>query len=531
MVKNRSTLWYIALLVGWAFDILYWEKAPGISFFIHVSLALGALTFISWKEERRPARSSYLLVPLIVLFSFLTFTRQEPFTRALNHLLSLGLLALLVLSYQGGRWYAYTLSDYIVSGLRLALNMIGLPFKLILSNREAEADQAEEDEIESSGWKQIAPYLRGILIALPLITILAALLAEADPIFSRWLEDLIELLRLEKLPEYILRLVLISFWTTLAAGALLYALTRSQEEKLVGIDQPWPPRFLGATETTIILGAINILFFSFVSIQFRYFFGGEKNISLDGYTYSQYARQGFGELLAVAFFTLFIIMALSGIGKRETRRSRITFSVLTGFMTAFIGVILVSSLQRLTLYEAAYGFSRLRTYSHLCILWIGVLFLAVLILEITQNHRYFTLASLGAVAGFLLTMNIVNVDSLIVRQNIERLEVEEAALDTYFLHTLSEDATPALIEGWDDPHLSQTEQAEIAALLACRAYLLEENERKWASFTLPVYRAQKALGENSQIWEEIELLNDEYRNPYIEVGQKTFYCYPRYWLD
>ena len=233
----------------------------------------------------------------------------------------------------------------------------------------------------------------------------------------------------------------------------------------------------------------------------------------------------------MAFFTLFIIMALSGIGKRETKRSRTTFSVLTGFMTAFIGVILISSLQRLTLYEAAYGFSRLRTYSHLCILWIGVLFLAVLILEITQNHRYFTLASLGAVAGFLLTMNIVNVDALIVRQNIERLEVEEAALDTYFLHTLSDDAVPALVDGWNDPHLSDVERDEIAAVLACRSYTLGELDQKWPSFTLPVYRARKALAENKEIWEDIELLNDEYRNPYIEVGEKNFYCYQRFWLD
>ncbi len=133
------------------------------------------------------------------------------------------------------------------------------------------------------------------------------------------------------------------------AGGLLYALTKSDQEKLVGIDQPWPPRFLGFTETTIIMGAVNLLFFSFVSIQFRYFFGGEKNISLDGYTYSEYARKGFGELLAVAFFTLFIIMVLSGITRREEKKDRITFTALTAAMTVFIGVILVSSLQRLAL--------------------------------------------------------------------------------------------------------------------------------------------------------------------------------------
>ncbi len=523
MVKHRSTLWYAALAVGWAFDILYWKKPPGISFLIHVILLLGALALLSWKEGLKPARSSLYLVPLILAFSALGFLREEPFTRTLNHLLSLGFLGTLLLSYQGGRWYAYSLSDYLVGGFRLMINALSLPFQLISTREEVESGEEAESP---RGWKKILPYLRGILIALPLLAILAALLSEADPIFSKWLQDLIELLRLEKLPEYILRLALIAIWTFLAAGLLLYALTRSKHEKLVGQDKPWPPRFLGFTETAVILGAINLLFFSFVTIQFKYFFGGEKNIALDGYTYSQYARRGFGELLAVAFFTLFIIMVLSGITRRETRSSRVAFSALTGAMTAFIGVILVSSLQRLTLYESAYGFSRLRTYSHLCILWIGVLFLAILALEIAQRHRYFTLAALAAVTGFVLTMNAVNVDGTIVRRNIQRLQEEDDPLDTQYIHSLSNDAIPTLIDLVDDPYLSSSEREEIGALLACRERTLSEltGERPWQSFLVPTYRARVALEKNPGLWEGFTVQEDQYGVQYIEGGTKKFYC-------
>ena len=523
MVKNRSTLWVAALVVGWAFDILYWNKPPGISFLVHTILLLGALAVVSWKEGVRPNPTSLVLVPIILLFSALGFLREEPFTRILNQLLSLGFLGLLILSYLGGRWYAYTLSDYLVNGFRLFINTLGLPFKLMITEKE-EGGIPEGDQPRPSGWRRVAPYLRGVLIALPLIAILASLLGEADPIFARWMKDLIELLRLEKLPEYILRLVLIAFWTFLAAGLLLFALTRSKEEKLVGEDQPWPPRFLGYTETTIIMGAINVLFFSFVTIQFRYFFGGEKNIALDGYTYSEYARKGFGELLAVAFFTLFILMVLSGITQRESKRSRITFSVLSGAMTAFIGVILVSSLQRLALYESAYGFSRLRTYSHLCILWIGALFLAILGLEIAQKHRYFTLASLVAVAGFVLTMNAVNVDGLITRQNIQRLQENNAPLDTQYFNSLSNDAIPILIQLADDPFVSPQEKEEIGAVLACRDKRLEELDRKWQSFTLPTYLARKALAENPVLWEGFNFQEDQWGVQFIEVGTKKFYC-------
>jgi hypothetical protein len=517
MVKNRSTLWYTALVVGWSFDILYWKKPPGISFLIHVVLLIASLIFLSRQEEKPPHPKSTPLIGIILIFSALGFLRAEPFTRTLNHLLSLGFLGLFLLTFQGGRWIAYNMTDYIVGAFRLLINSIALPFTLI-----SQKEEVEESE-KRPWWKRAAPYLRGILIALPIVAVLGSLLSAADPIFAEWLQELIELLRLEKLPEYILRLFLISFWTFLVAGILLHALLKSQDESLIGVDKPWPPRFLGFTETKIIMGAVNLLFFSFVTIQFRYFFGGEKNITLDGYTYSEYARRGFGELLTVAFFTLFVIMVLSGITQREKMKDRTIFSILTGALTAFIGVILASSMQRLALYESAYGFTRLRTYSHLCMIWIGILFLAILLLEIFQKHRYFTLATVGAIAGFVLTMNAINIDGFITQRNIQRLADKKAALDTYHLKTLSNDAIPDLVQLAENPNLSIEEETKIKAILACRAFELEDTERKWQSFMLPDALANTALKLNSQLWKDVEL-EEEHNSWYVEIEDSRFYC-------
>jgi len=524
MLKNRSTLWYCALIVGWGFDILYWKKPLGISFAIHVLLLLGTLIFLSKKEGKTLSPKSLPLIGLALVFSFLGFLRAEPFTRTLNHLLSLGFLGLLILSYQGGRWMEYNLSDYIVGAFRLFTNAIGLPFKLITEAKEEKGDTEEGEKVKGAGWKKAAPYLRGILLALPIVAVLAALLSEADPIFSKWLGDLIELLRLEKLPEYILRLVLIGIWTFLLAGLMLYSLSKSQKEKLVGLDQPWPPRFLGSTETTIIMGAVNLLFFSFVSIQFKYFFGGEKNITLDGYTFSEYARRGFGELLAVAFFTLFIIMVLSSITIRKEKKNRVVFSALTGLMTAFIGVILLSSLQRLALYEAAYGFTRLRAYSHICVIWIGILFLAILVLEILGAHRYFTLASLAAVAGFVLTMNAVNVDAFIVKSNVQRLGNPDSILDTNLLKDLSMDSLPTLVKLADDPHITDQEKVEIGVVLACRADDIENNDSGWLSYMFPNTLASKSLQKNKTLWEDVSLKENEWGARYADLESGEFYC-------
>ena len=138
------------------------------------------------------------------------------------------------------------------------------------------------------------------------------------------------------------------------------------------------PPFLGFTEATVVLGAVNLLFISFVFIQFQYFFGGQTNISVEGYTYAEYARKGFGELVAVAFFSLLLFLRLSAVVKRENVIQRWTLSGLGLLLVALVGVMLYSAFQRLVLYEAAYGFTRLRAYTHVFMIWLGVL-LAILV--------------------------------------------------------------------------------------------------------------------------------------------------------
>ncbi|MFO8036551.1 MAG: DUF4173 domain-containing protein [Anaerolineales bacterium] len=530
MVKDKQALWLTALVVGWGFDLLYWQKPLGVSFAIHILLAVGALLFLAQREKQRPAALSFGLIGGVLLFSLLSFIRQEPFTHALNHLTSLGIGAVLLLSFRSGRWFRFSLVDYLVGGFKLLLNALILPINLISEKNEGEKqEQEEEGEVKSrpSFWKRALPYLRGVLLALPVLAVFAALFAAADPIFADRLQDLIEYLKLEKLPEYIARLVLIMIWTFLTAGLMLYALLKSEEEPLIGKGDTWPPRFLGFTETTIILGSVNLLFFSFVTIQLRYFFGGKKNISLQGYTYAEYARRGFGELLAAAFISLLLFMLLSSITRRETRRSKRIFTGLTISLTVFVGVILASSFQRLRLYEMAYGFTRLRTYAHVCILWIGVLFLSILVLEILHQWRYFTTAGLIAVLGFVITLNAINVDAFITRRNVSRA-ADEQPIDIDYLTGLSNDSVPQLIRLADSPRLTPSQQNELGASLACRAALLRDRPASWQGFLWSRYRAKKLLNQNRNLWRNYTTFreNDVW---YVLLEGEKEYCKPNIW--
>jgi len=514
MIKNKRYLWLAALVVGWGFDFFYWEKPLGISFFIHVALALTVLLFVARKQDLQPAKSSlWILIPLL-LFSFLTFIRQEPFTRFLNHTMTLALGAIFLITFRDGRYPQYHMVDYIEGGLKLLFNAISLPFQhLIISEEDADPDDNPTALEQPLTWKNVLPYLRGVLLAIPVLALFVALFSAADPIFADRVESVIEFLSLEDLPEYIGRLVLITIWTFLAAGLMLSGLMKSKEQSLLGDEVAWPPRFLGFKEAAVVLGSVNILFFSFVVVQFRYFFGGNKNISVQGYTYAEYARRGFGELLAVAFFSLLLFIILSAITHRTTRRQNRIFTALTISLTLFVGIILASSLFRLRLYEIAYGFTRLRTYSHICILWIGALFAALLVLELFHHWRYFTLAGILAVLGFVFTLNVLNVDGFITRENFKRA-AQEAQLDTEYLATLSNDAVPLLIRFADSPRATPEQQVEIQSSLACRRAVLRDQPTSWHGFLWSRYWAKRSLDHNREIWQQYTTLQ---KNGYWHV--------------
>jgi hypothetical protein len=367
---------------------------------------------------------------------------------------------------------------------------------------ENKKQAAAEGQVEGtrtgsrSGWKRFWAISRGVLIALPIVAIFAALLSSADLVFAQRLNDFVKLFRLENLPEYIFRGVYILIGAYALAGVILHAAQKSLDEKLVGMEKPLVPAFLGFTEATVVLGAVVVLFAVFVVIQFQYFFGGQTNIGVAGYTFSEYARRGFGELVTVALFSLLLFLGLSGIVKRQNQTQRRVFSGLGIGMVALVGVMLISAFQRLLLYEAAYGFSRLRMYTHIFMIWLGALLAVVVVLDVLRKERLFALAALLASIGFALTLAIVNVDGTIVRQNVARTAAGQD-LDVAYLASLSPDAVPVLVESLLDGKLTPGTRNGIGAALACRlnAERSRNADTDWRGFTLSRWWADQSMGQ------------------------------------
>ena len=70
------------------------------------------------------------------------------------------------------------------------------------------------------------------------------------------------------------------------------------------------PLRLGSIEAATVLWLVVALFAAFVVLQLAYLFGGRDTLSVAGLTYSDYARRGFFELVAVAVLAGTLVVAL-----------------------------------------------------------------------------------------------------------------------------------------------------------------------------------------------------------------------------
>lgn len=494
MKNNPNKLWILVFAVGWLFDFLFWKQFPGVNFAIFTMACLFTAFYLLLSAGLRPNRTSLILLPLFGFFAAVTFIRAEPMTAFLAYTFTLLVMTLLAFTYLGGRWYLYTAADYAAKSLQLVGSLLTRPITFMNDVRKEQIEAG----IQPSK-RNIWPVVRGIVIALPVIAIFASLLASADVIFGQRLEDLIKWFNIENLPELIFRLVYIVVIGYALAGVVLHASTESKDEKLANEDKPYIPPFLGYIESTIVLGSVAALFAAFVLIQFQYFFGGQTNIHIDGYTYAEYARRGFGELVTVAFFALLMLLTLSAITKRETETQRRIYSGLGVTLVALLLVMLVSAYQRLGLYEAVYGFSRLRTYTHVFLIWIGLLLTVTIALEILRKERMFMFAALVASLGFAISLPILNVDAFIVNQNIQR-EInaqtqDRVDLDAQYFLDLSDDAVPTLVKAYQTPALPAPVREKVGASLACIRYERGLDDRKltWQSFHFARVNSDKAL--------------------------------------
>jgi hypothetical protein len=508
--KLPGRILQVALLLGLIFNLLFFGRAIGISLFLFVLISIAALFWLGQTKGIRPKRRNLWLLGPLLIFAAMVAIRANPFLTFFNIVAVIFLLELVVHFYTAGSVQALGLADYPAVLAGVAGHSVMQAGPIVRTGVDFSAAQ-------NYGQRGVLPAARGILLAAPILLFFTLLLASADIVFASYVSTALHLPILPKTIELAWRSILITGTAWLLAGALSYALLRGRSPE----QESLPSRVisytrkhvsLGNIEAFTILTAINLLFLSFVWIQFAYLFGGRANIHIDGFTYSEYARRGFFELVAVSFFTLALILGLNSITRRTRARHTLTFNSLSSLMVALVLVMLVSAFQRLQLYEMAFGYTQIRLYVHVFIVWLAVAFVWFLIV-LWWPWRYaplrnspgriiveggktnlFAIGTFIAVLGFLVTLNVINPDAFIAHQNLNRY-YQTGKLDANYLASLSADAIPEIIGS-----LARIEQEE--RLILCQGLGdwasdtdVLRRRQTWPSFHLAYWRAYRLVGQ------------------------------------
>jgi hypothetical protein len=438
-VRLLQTAVILSILADW----LFYDKPLGVSLLLFVVLVVGGLWWNGRNEAISPARHNlWLLVPLF-FFASMALLRTNSTLASLNVLAVLCLLAYLAFFYTAGRVENLNLFGYGLLPLRVFGRSLSLSAPVIRPG-------VQEIRANGNGRRRLFPLLRGLLLALPVLLVFTMLLSSADLIFADYVEELFSLDIFDRLGEWLWRGTLIVMLSVLLTGGLALALTRrTDDEEQSALERglaTLPNHFsIGFIETGTILVLVNMLFTAFVGIQFTYLFGGAANVTEAGYTFADYARRGFFELLTVAILTMLLVLGLNWLSRRENKAQIRLFNGLGSVLIGLVLVMLVSAWRRMALYEAAFGYTELRLIVYVCMAWLA-LTLVWFLLTLWVRPDRFAIGALLAVMGFVVTLNFINPDAFVARQNLDRY-VQTGDLDAAYLASLSNDAVPQLVRG------------------------------------------------------------------------------------
>jgi len=124
------------------------------------------------------------------------------------------------------------------------------------------------------------------------------------------------------------------------------------------------------------------------------------------------------------------------------------------------------------LYEEVYGFTHLRVYTHVFMLWLGVLFGAFVLALFRLRQNVFALGVLVVSIGFMGTLNLIDVDGYIAQRNVERY-YHDQALDVGFMLYLSADAVPAIVEFYGQIEYGSAVHDDVGQWLSMQLYRLD----------------------------------------------------------
>ena len=328
-------------------------------------------------------------------------------------------------------------------------------------------ERSSENEI-SDDKKHMIKYVGiGLLVSIPVVGILLALLAGADVVFSNILSNCFVF-------DFHFG-TLFGITTTFVIIFLsAYCIMRFFSKKTLK-EEVEDHRNLEPLVAITVLSMVSVIYLIFSMIQIVYLFLGGGQLPYD-YTYSQYAREGFFQLLTVSIINFLMVLFVNNHFKESK-----ALKVLMTTISLCTYIMIASSFVRIMMYIDACLLTELRIWVVWGLTVLTLLFAAVIISIFKHEFPLFKYCII-VVSVMYVIIGFVRMDYVIADYNLtymDTIEDDVANQDYEYLKKLSTDAAPAIYK--HDP-----ENAEMYIKKNHSFY----EDRSWRQFNISAYTAE-----------------------------------------
>lgn len=474
--RANYILLFSALTIGTLFDVLFYNNTSGISYPIFI-ISLLLVFFINMQISRNPGNSKawVLAVPILALSAtFCIYSNSV--LRILNFLvIPVLLIALFILTtnINKAHWSDLRFIADILKRICISFGSIHKPFTIFFGMTSLDA----KDKKKTVALKIII----GTIISAPILILIIWLLSSADTVFKNLFTDI----PFWSIIKHIMIILPISIYVFSFIFSI-FKTKKSDKKKMYGKIK-WK-LFIDPTVLLTILSLLNIVYIIFAVIQFTYLFGGDTFMLPSSFSYAEYARKGFFELLVVTVINFVILFFSITFVKKESRKAN---TVIRSFLSALIFctfILLISAFYRMVLYEMAYGYTYLRIFVQAFMLLLFLLFIVNLVYVWHSKMPIITAYILCSLILFII-LNFANIDVIIAKNNINRY-YDTGEIDVYYLEGLSYDAiaTTAGLIDCQDKEIA----AQVMNYFEREKKILAE-QSSWQSINLSKIKAQRIL--------------------------------------
>lgn len=487
MEIERKKYWLLlyGLIIGIVFDILFYNKTLGISYPIFIFLIIAVLVLIFLKTYSSLEKKAWIWVIPVILLSITFSIYSNQILKILNFIIVLYLVimfAACMSKLNRADWADLRFLADFFKRIFVPLKYIHMPF--ITFFRMTGGKEGKRGRIAT----RVA---LGLIISVPLLAVIIWLLSSADIIFK----DIFLNIPVSKIIKHFFVILAVSVYAICFFWSILKSF--DEEKKPAYLKMKWK-KILDPVVLITIISLLNIVYTVFSVIQFTYLFWGESFVLPSSYTYAEYARRGFFELLAVSVINFIIILIAVSFIRKENRKVHLASKVLLSLLVGLTFVLLISAFYRMLIYEQAYGFTYLRIFVQAFMVLLFFLFIINIIyiwyakLPIIKSYFVMTLM-------IYIILNFSNVDLIIARNNIDRY-IETGQIDIEYLKGLSSDAICEMQRLIDIDLKSEStsgvrrQDIKDEVLLFFNDKKIELDAQKhWQSFNISRYRASRIV--------------------------------------